>query len=104
MPSTGVTGALRSVYAFSLRTQKPALRITKWVRRIQTAGPRIPLEAECTAWTDPQFKIKPDTRNEYRFFYRSDHDYNRNLSVLQREFEKHLKLVHPDESQAKSQT
>ncbi len=95
---------MHSVYAFSLRIQKPTLRITKWLRRIGTAGPRIPLEAECTACADAQFKIKHDKSNEYGFFYRSDYNRDRNLSFLQREFELHLKLIHPDESPAKSQT
>ena len=84
----------------TLRTQKPALRITKWVRRIQTAGPRIPLEAECTACADAQFKLKHDKRKEYGYFLQPD--YERHISVLQRQFDEHLKLVHPDESQQSS--
>jgi len=75
----------------SLRTQKPTLRIAKWVRWIHTAGPRIPLEAECTACADAQF----DKRKEYGYYRKPD--YERNLSFIHGEFEKHLNLVHPDE-------
>jgi hypothetical protein len=84
-----------------LRTRKPTLRITKWLRRIQTTGQRIPIEAECTACADAQFKVKYDKRMEYGGFHQPNGD--RNLSGLQGEFEKHLKLVYPDEFPSKSQ-
>ena len=57
-----------------------------------TPGPGIPFEAECTACADAQFKIKYDKRVQ---FHAPDHD--RYLSMLQRGFEEHLKLVHPGE-------
>jgi hypothetical protein len=78
-----------------MRTQKPTLRITKWVRRIQAAGPRMPLEAECSACADVQFKIKHDKRLEFTgFLQQQSHDCN--AGILQRQFEEHVKLVHAD--------
>jgi hypothetical protein len=78
-----------------VRTKKPTLRITRWLRRVQAAGPRIPLEAECTACSDAQFTIKHDKRSEYSGFHQPNYDsYGR---TLQREFEEHLKQVHGDE-------
>jgi hypothetical protein len=79
-----------------VRTKKPTLRITRWLRRVQNAGARVPLEAECTACSDVQFKIKHDKRLEYTgFLIQPSHDFN--AEILQRQFEEHLKLVHSDE-------
>jgi hypothetical protein len=49
-----------------MRSQKPTLRITKSLRKIQSPGPAraIPFEAECTACADAQFKIKYDKRSD----------------------------------------
>jgi hypothetical protein len=44
-----------------VRTQKPTLRITKWLRSRRRP---IPFEAECSACPDAQFKIKYDKRSE----------------------------------------
>jgi hypothetical protein len=81
-----------------VRTRKPTLRITRWLRSRRQP---IPFEAECTACPDAQFKIEYDKRSEkgvnfgfYPPYGPPDHD--RYLNVLQREFEEHLKLVHPD--------
>jgi len=65
------------------------------VRWIHTAGPLIPLEAECTACADAQFNLKHEKHKEYGYYLKPD--YERNLSFIQGEFEKHLNLVHPDE-------
>jgi len=82
-----------------VRTRTPELRITQWLARVQTTGPRIPLEAECTACADAQFKIKYDKRSESGCHggippY-GPPDGDRYARVLQREFEEHLKQVHP---------
>jgi hypothetical protein len=56
------------------------------------------LEAECSACSDVQFKIKHDKRSEYGGFHQPRRDvYER---TLQREFEEHLKRVHADEATA----
>jgi hypothetical protein len=79
-----------------VRTKKPTLRITRWLRKVETSGPRIPLEAECTTCADAQFKIKHDKRSEYCCFLHQP-DYDSYERTLQREFEEHLKLVDADE-------
>jgi hypothetical protein len=53
------------------------------------------LEGECTACPDAQFKIKYDKRQDWGGFHVPDHDAN--SAILQRQFEAHLKLVHPDD-------
>jgi hypothetical protein len=68
---------------------------------IHTDGPRIPLEAECAACADAQFKLKHDKRKEYGYYLKPD--YERNLSFIQSEFEKHLKLVPSGRAPQKSQ-
>jgi hypothetical protein len=87
-----------------VRSQKPELRITKWLRRVRTPGPRIPFEAECTACADAQFKIRYDKRSEWGDFGTfppfGPPELERYTNVLQRQFEEHLKLVHPDEKPA----
>ena len=45
--------------------------------------------------------MKHDKRKEYGYFLQPD--YERHISVLQRQFDEHLKLVHPDESATKPQ-
>ncbi len=81
-----------------VRTQKPALRITRWLRSRRQP---IPLEAECTACAEAQFKIKYDKRSGPFFFDRrtplGPPDHDRCRSALQSEFEEHVNLVHPDE-------
>ena len=89
-----------------MRTAKPSLRITKWLRRVQTPGPRIPFEGECTACADAHFKIKYDKRSEVgahgglppygpprRELY---------AEFLERQFAEHLKIAHPDEEAAQN--
>jgi len=66
-----------------MRTEKPTLRITKWL------GRNIPLEAECTSCADVQFKVGYDPRQK---FHQPDGDHYRNM--LQRMFGEHFKLVH----------
>jgi len=82
-----------------MRTRKPTLRITKRVRRVQTAGPRIPFEAECTACADAQFKIKCDKRAEHGCHDNRypPPDYERFMNALKAQFEKHLELKHTDD-------
>jgi hypothetical protein len=82
-----------------MRTQKPTLRITKSLRKIQSPGPAraIPFEAECAACADAQFKIKYDKRRECGRGTISGPPADGSMEVLQRQFEEHLKLVHPDE-------
>jgi hypothetical protein len=81
-----------------VRTKKPSLRITRWLRSRRQP---IPLEAECTACSDAQFKIKHDKRSETRPFgafppvYAPNGDHFR--ATLERQFDEHMKLVHPDE-------
>ena len=86
-------------YTLTMRTRKPSLRITRWLRRIGSPEPRIPFEAECSACADAQFKIKHDKRWEER--RPKTHlpwgDPNRYVNLLQLEFEEHMKLVHPEE-------
>jgi hypothetical protein len=80
-----------------VRTQKPALRITKWLR-----SPRrpIPFEAECSACPDAQFKIKYDKRSEgpCHGFYPpyGPPDRDRYMEVLKTKFDEHVKLAHSD--------
>jgi hypothetical protein len=82
-----------------MRTQKPNLRITKSLRKIQSPGPAraIPFEAECTACADAQFKIKYDKRSDGRYAMKPGEDSG---EILRRKFEEHLKLVHPSEYSA----
>jgi hypothetical protein len=57
----------------------------------------MPLEAECTACANVQFKVKHDKRLEFTgFLQQQSHDSN--AEILQRQFEEHLKLVHAQES------
>jgi hypothetical protein len=78
-----------------VRTKKPTLRITRWLRSRRQP---IPFEAECTACSDAQFKIKWDKRSESRSFGRfppfhaPDGDHFK--ATLERQFEEHMKLVH----------
>jgi hypothetical protein len=58
-------------------------------------GPRIPLEAECTACADAQFKIKHDKRLPFGAVHQPRSGWY--AEILQRAFDEHLKLVHPDE-------
>ncbi len=67
-----------------MRTEKPTLRITKWL------GRNIPLEAECTSCADVQFKVGHDPRQN---FHQPDGDYYRKM--LRTMFDEHSKLVHP---------
>jgi hypothetical protein len=53
---------------------------------------KIPFEAECTACADVQFKINYDKRKDRGYQY--PHDPDRNLIILQKQFEDHLSLVH----------
>jgi hypothetical protein len=79
-----------------VRTRKPTLRITKWLQRVPRPGPRIPLEAECTACADAQFKIKHDKRLPFGAVHQPRSDWY--AEMLQRAFDEHVKLVHPDET------
>ena len=89
-----------------MRSQKPELRITKWLRRIQSAGQQIPLEAECAACADAQFKIKHDKRREWTNIFGGigmhNPDRNNCMHILEELFAEHLKLVHPDEDETQS--
>ncbi len=58
----------------------------------------MPLEAECTACADVQFKVKHDKRLEFTGFIRQP-SHDSNAEILQRQFEEHLKLVHAGESE-----
>jgi len=57
------------------------------------------IEAECTACSDAQFKIRYDKRSEnfshgfYPPFHSPDRD--RFMEILERQFEEHVRLVHP---------
>ena len=84
-----------------MRTQKPTLRITRWLRSRKES---IPFEAECTACSNAQFKIRYDKRSELSWSVvlsvyppYAPPDGDRYMSVLQRDFEQHLKSVHADE-------
>ena len=91
-----------------MRSQKPELRITKWLRRIQSAGQQIPLEAECTACADAQFKIKHDKRREWMNIFGGigmhNPDRDNCMRILEKLFAEHLKLVHPGEYETQSKT
>lgn len=80
------------------RTEKPTLRITRWLRRIGTPGPGIPFEAECTACADAKFQIKHDKRNEYGYgrLLPDPPDSDSYTRRLHEWFEEHLKMVHSD--------
>lgn len=60
------------------------------------------MEAECTSCPDAQFQIKHDKREEWRRRFSGlgtalHLDLKSYENILQREFELHMKLVHPDE-------
>jgi hypothetical protein len=59
--------------------KKPTLRVTKWLRD-------IPVEAECTACVSVGFHAKPVNHRPNR------EEYQRSL---QRQFDAHVKNVHP---------
>jgi hypothetical protein len=91
----------RDGYNSSVRTTRPTLRITRWLRRIQTQGPGIPFQGECSACPDAKFEIPHDKRKEYRSFHQPNREVY--LEWLQRGFDDHLRLVHPDEYAARYQ-
>src|ERR1700678_1468695 len=88
-----------------MRTQNPALRITRWLRSRRQP---IPLEAECTACDDAQFKIKYDKRSEPVFMSLltplGPPEHDSYMNALQNQYEEHLKLVHRDQPAAKNIT
>ena len=82
-----------------VRTTKPTLRITLWLRSRRQP---IPLEAECSACAHAQFKIKYDKRSQQGVnhgFYPpyAPPDRDRYMNILQCEFEEHLRVAHADD-------
>jgi hypothetical protein len=71
-----------------MRTEKPTLRITRWLR---SSRQPIPFEAECSSCPNAQFKIPYDKRS-YRTPDRDGH-----FDILQRKFEEHLRSEHANE-------
>jgi hypothetical protein len=64
--------------------------VTKWL------SGTIPLEAECAACPDVQFKVQWDPRQS---FVQPSRDHY--ASQLQQQFDQHLKTAHPDPQQDK---
>src|SRR5215472_4163608 len=54
-----------------MRTAKPSLSITKWLRTTSSAGREIPLQAECTACRNVQFQAPYNPRTP---FHQPDRD------------------------------
>jgi len=76
-----------------MRTAKPSLRITKWLKTTRLAGADIPLEAECTACADTQFQVPFSLRNHIeKPFHQPDRD--RFYDSLRRAFDAHVKSAH----------
>jgi hypothetical protein len=82
-----------------MRTERPTLRITRWLRSSQ---PAIPFEAECSACPNVQFKIAHDKRSERAQPIESPHNRDRNADILQKQFEEHVRLNHTDQFLSKS--
>jgi hypothetical protein len=76
-----------------MRTERPTLRITRWLRSTQ---PAIPIEAECSACPNGQFKIPHDKRSERTQTLDGPPDRDRYSDILQRQFEEHLRSDHAD--------
>lgn len=68
-----------------VRAKRPFLRVTKWL------SGTIPLEAECIACSNAQFKVQFDPRQQ---FVQPSRDHYARL--LQQQFDQHVKLVHSD--------
>ncbi len=98
-PRHGTRPGSNRDYTVIMRTKKPSLRILRWLRPIQSPGPRIPFEAECSACADTQFKIKHDKRQEYGpgTFLRPGSAPDQYWDTLQRQFDEHVKLMHPED-------
>jgi hypothetical protein len=79
-----------------MRTKQPAPRITKWLRSSTIAEADVPLEGECTACADVQFRAPFNLgRHRQKPFHQPDRE--RFQEALQRAFDRHVKLVHAEE-------
>jgi lipoprotein NlpI len=70
--------------------REPRLRITRWITEAGIPS-NVPLEAECTACPDIRFKIEDDDKHKSQA-----PSHWANLRILERQFNEHLKLVHPN--------
>lgn len=73
-----------------MRTKEPSFRVT---REITYRGKKIPIQAECSACADAEFKLNIDKRKTYH-----EPDRESYLLALKRKFDAHLKVVHAPDS------